>query len=157
MWSDTMLQASVKSPSAVSRSSSVDQQVMDPFVWMKTMLSSFLGPRQDTITAAFCNYLASEVEALEERDFQTLRNQAVKLLSTMKSRAKETCCQPQQSQQQTLSSKTSNATFLPQTFEQSMQPAPAAKDCILIIPVTQMPASYPIQPTQQRKVATKEQ
>ena len=141
MWSDTMLQPSVTSPGAVSMSSSVDQQVMDPFIRMKTMLSSFLGPRQDTITAAFCNYLASEVDALEERDFQTLRNQAVKLLSTIHSRAKEMRCQPRQSQQQTLSGKTSNATFLPQTFEQSRQPAPAAKDCILIIPVTQMPES----------------
>ena len=30
---------------------------------------------------AFCNYLANEFQALEGRDFQTFRNEAVKLLS----------------------------------------------------------------------------
>ena len=52
----------------------VDQQFMDQFAQMKTMLSSFLGLRQESTRIAFCNYLTSEVEVLEERDFQTFRN-----------------------------------------------------------------------------------
>ena len=54
---------------------------------MKAMLSSFLGPRQETIRTAFCNYLASEMEILEDRDFQRFRNEAVKLLSGIQSMA----------------------------------------------------------------------
>ena len=46
------------------------------------MLSSLLGQKQETtICTAFCNYLALEVEVLEVKDFQTFRNEAVKLLS----------------------------------------------------------------------------
>ena len=52
--------------------SSVNYQVMDQFTQMRTMLSSFLGKKQDTTTrTAFCKYMASEVE---EKDFQTFRN-----------------------------------------------------------------------------------
>ena len=69
MRSDTTIQPSVTSPSSVSRCSSVDQQVMNQFEQMKTMLSSFLGSRQETTRTAFCNYVASEVEALEDKDF----------------------------------------------------------------------------------------
>ena len=65
--SDTTKQASVTSPSAVSTHSSIHQHVMDQFTQMGTMLSSFLGPKQET-RAAFCSYLAPEVEALEEKD-----------------------------------------------------------------------------------------
>ena len=72
---------STVSTSVVSQPSSVDQQVMNQFAQMKTMLTSFLGLMQDTTRTAFCNYLASEVGNLEERDFQTFRNEAVKLLS----------------------------------------------------------------------------
>ena len=39
-----------------------------------------------TTRTAFCNYLATEVEALEDRDFQAVRNQAVKLLCSIQSR-----------------------------------------------------------------------
>ena len=46
---------------------------------------------------------------------------------------------------------------MPQTFQQPQQPAPAAMEYILTIPETQMPASQPIQLTQQSQVATKEQ
>ena len=46
----------------------VNQQVMDQFAQLKTMLSLFLGPRQETIRTAFCNYLASQVDVLEDRD-----------------------------------------------------------------------------------------
>ena len=69
MRSDTTIQSSV---------SSVDQQDMDQFAQMRTMLSSFIGPKQETTRTAFCNYLASEVEALEDKDFQRFKNEAVK-------------------------------------------------------------------------------
>ena len=58
---------------------------MAPFAQMKTMLSSFLKPRQETTRTTY-NYLAFEVEALEDRDFQTFRNEAVKLLRGIHSR-----------------------------------------------------------------------
>ena len=59
----------VTSPTAASGCSSVDQ-----FTQMRTMLSSFLRQKQETTTCtAFYNYLASEVERLEEKDFQTFR------------------------------------------------------------------------------------
>ena len=103
MQSDTTRQPSVTSPSTVSGCSSVTQQVMDQFAQMKIMLSSFLGPRQEAARTAFCNYLASEVVALEDRDFQTFRNEAVKLLSGIQSRADDRSHQPQQTLQQTLS------------------------------------------------------
>ena len=61
----------VESPSVVSQRLAVDQQVMDQFTRMKTMLSSFLWPMEKEITrTAFCNYLASEVEASEDGDFK---------------------------------------------------------------------------------------
>ena len=83
VWrSDTTIKSSVTNPSEISGCSLVDQQIMDQFAQMKTMLS-FLGPRQETTRTAFCNYLASGVEALEDKDFQTFRNEAVKLLSSI--------------------------------------------------------------------------
>ena len=45
---------------------------------MRTMLSVFLGLKQETTRTAVCNYLASEVEALDDRAFQTFRNEDVK-------------------------------------------------------------------------------
>ena len=57
---------STASTSVVSQPSSVDQQVMQQFVQIKTMLTSFLGPRQETTRTTLCNYLASEVKNLEE-------------------------------------------------------------------------------------------
>ena len=56
-------------PSILSQPSSVDQQVMDQFGQMKTMLTSSLGPSQEIARTVFCNYLSFEVENLEERDF----------------------------------------------------------------------------------------
>ena len=44
-----------------------------------------------------------------------------------------------------------------QIFQQPQQPAPAAREYILTIPETQIPASQVIQPAQQSKVATKGQ
>ena len=128
---DTMLQPQqVTSPTAPLGCSSVNQQVMDQFTQMITMLSSFLGQKQETTThTVFCNYLASEVEGLDERDFQTFRNEAVKLLSTIQSKAEECGHQPEQPQQQILSCSSSAAsTFVPQTFQQPQQQAPSAKD-----------------------------
>ena len=94
---DTTLQPQqVTSPAAASGRSSVDQQIMDQFTQMRSMLSSFLRQKLETIHAEFCNYLASEVEGLEEKDFQTFRNEAVKFLSTIQSKAEECGCQPQQ-------------------------------------------------------------
>ena len=99
--------------SVVFQPSSVDQQVIDQFAQMKTLLTSFLGPRQEATGTAFCNYLASEVENLEERDFQTFINEAVKDLSGAESRTKERIHQPQQPTLSRISSTTS--TYVPLT------------------------------------------
>ena len=102
VWRSAYDQTSQYSPGVDSGCSLVDQQVMDQFAQMKTMLSSFVGPGQETTRTAFCIYLASEVEALENRDFQTSRNKAVKLLSSIQSKADERRHQPQQPQEQTV-------------------------------------------------------
>ena len=54
-------------------------------------------------------------------------------------------------------SSSATSSFVPQTFQQSQQPAPAARENILTIPETQMPASQIIQTAQQSQVATKGQ
>ena len=96
------------------------------------------------------------MEGLEEKDFQTFRNEAVKLLSNIQCKADEQGHQPQQPQQQTLSQSLSKTSiFVPQTFQQLQQPAPAAKEYILTIPETQMPASHVIQPAQQSQMVKK--
>ena len=78
MWStDAMLQP--EHTTTALGHSSIDQQVMDQFTQMRSMLSTFLGHNQKrTACTAFCNYLALEMEGLEETDFRTLRNEAVK-------------------------------------------------------------------------------
>ena len=103
-------------------------------------------------------YLASKVEGLEEKNFKTFRNEAVKPLSNIQSRAEEFSHQPEQPQQQTLS-RGSNviSTFVSQTIQLPQQPAPAVREYILIIPETQMPPSQVNQPSQQRQVAIKVQ
>ena len=81
--SDTTHQPSICSTAStcvVTQLSAINQQVIDQFAQMKPMLTSFLGPRQKPTRTAFCNYLASEVENLEEREFQTFRNDAVKFV-----------------------------------------------------------------------------
>ena len=111
---------------------------MDQFAQMITMLSSFWGPRQETTKTPFCNYLASDLEALQDGDIQTFRNEAVKLLSGIQSRPEERTRQPQQP---TLSrSYSSTSTFLPQ------QPAQAGGKYILTLPDTKVLASQIIQP-----------
>ena len=60
--------------------------------------------------------------------------------------------------QTTLSrSSSATSTYVPQTFQQPQQPAPAAGKYILHIPETQMSASQAIQTAQQSQVATKGQ
>ena len=101
---DKTPQYSLQSQALWFEHSSVDHQVMDQFAQMRTMLSSFLGQKQETTRTAFCNNLVLEVEGLEDKDFQTFRNEAVnfKLLSSILSRTEERGRQPQQRQQQTL-------------------------------------------------------
>ena len=127
---DTTLQPQqVTTSTAASGHSSVDRQVMDQFTQMRSMVSLFLGQKQETTThTVFCNYLGSEVEGLEDRDFQTFRNEAVKLLSNIQSKAEEHGRQPQH---QTLSRSSSTAsTFVTHTFQQPQQQAPAAREYI---------------------------
>ena len=80
--------------SVVSQPSSVNHKVFNQFAQMKTILTSFLSPRQESTRRAFFNYLASELENFEERKFQTFRNEAVKLLSGIQSRAEERTVNP---------------------------------------------------------------
>ena len=147
------------SPTTASGHSLVDQEVMGQFTQMRSMLSLFLGQKQETTThTAFCNYQASEVEGLEEKDFQTFRHEAVKLFSNIQSKAEESGHHLQQPQQQMLShSSSATSTFVPQTFPQPQQPAPAATEYVLTIPETRVPSSQVIQPTQQGQVASKRQ
>ena len=66
--------------------------VLDQFLQMRSMISTFLGTRQDPTPSpqkSFCNYLHSEIEHLEERDFLTFRNETVKLLSEIQYNAEE--------------------------------------------------------------------
>ena len=83
MWSDMIQQPSIARTSVVWQCSKVDQQVMDQFAHMKTMLSFFLRPRQETNRTVFCNY------HLRLRDFQMFRNEAVTFLSGIQSRTEE--------------------------------------------------------------------
>ena len=119
---------------------------------MKTMLSYFLGPRQETTRTAFCNYLVSKVEALEERYFQRFRYVAVKLLSGIQSRAEERTHQSLPPLQPTLSRSSSTTSInVPQTFQQPQQVASAGREYIITISETQMPASQVIQPRRQQQ------
>ena len=59
---------------------------------MRSIISTFLGACQDPTTSLrqlFCNYLHSEIEHLEERDFLTFSNETVKLLSEIQYKAEE--------------------------------------------------------------------
>ena len=123
-------------PDSMEISSTVDQQVTDQFAKIKTMLSSFLGPRQETTRTAFCNYLESEVKALEERDFQTFRNEAVK---RDPEQAEERTCQLQQPTLSRSSSATS--IYVSQTFQQPQQSAPSDREYIFTVPQYQLPSS----------------
>ena len=66
--------------------------VLDQFQQMRAMISTFLGASRDPTPSprqSFCNYLHSEIENLEERDFLTFRNETVKLLSEIQYKAEE--------------------------------------------------------------------
>ena len=113
--------------------------VLDQFQWMRSMISTFLGARQDPTPSprqSFCNYLHSEIEQLEERDFLTFSNDTVKLLSEIQYKAKERKRQVTTSQQVT--------TFqLPEATQ-----ATAGHEYILTIPETQAVSIPVVQPTQ---------
>ena len=78
-------------PATVAMSTPQDA-VLDQFQQMRSMMSAFFGTRQDPTPGPrqpFCNYLHSEIEHLEERDFLTFRNETVKLLSEIQYKAEE--------------------------------------------------------------------
>ena len=80
-----------RQPPVATTTTSADP-VLDQFQQMRSMISTFLGARQDPTPSPrqlFCNYLHSEVENLEERDFLTFRNESVKLLSEIQYKAEE--------------------------------------------------------------------
>ena len=103
------------------------------------MISTFLGARQDPTPSprqSFCNYLHSEIEHLEERDFLTFRNETVKLLSEIQYKAKD-------HKRQVTNSQEVSTYQLPQASR-----ATARYEYMLTIPETQ-PVSIPVvQPTQ---------
>ena len=103
------------------------------------MISTFQGASQDPTPSprqSFCNYLYSEIENLEERDFLTFRNETVKLLSEIQYKAEERKRQVTKSQEVTTYQ-------LPEASQ-----ATAGREYILTIPETQ-PVSIPVvQPTQ---------
>ena len=103
------------------------------------MISTFLGACQDPTPSpkqSFCNYLHSEIEHLEERDFLPFRNETVKLLSEIQYKAEEHKRQVTKSQEVTTYQ-------LPEATQ-----ATAGCEYILTIPETQ-PVSIPVvQPTQ---------
>ena len=115
------------------------EDVLYQFQQMWSMISTFLGARQDPTPSprqSFCNYLHSEIEHLEERDFLTFRNDTVKLLSEIQYKAEERKRQVTKSQEVTTCQ-------LPEASQ-----ATAAREYILTIPETQ-PVSIPVvQPTQ---------
>ena len=122
--------------------SSVGQEIMHQFAQTKTLLTSFLGYRQESTRTTFCNYLVSEVEHLEERDFQSIRNEAVKLLSGIQNRPEQSNHQPQLS---TLSRSSGQYHFHICAPDLSAAAAAAsAREYIFTIPETQMPVSQVI-------------
>ena len=69
------------------------------------MISTVLGARQDPTPSPrqlFCNYLHSEIEHLEERDFLNFTNDKVKLLSEIQYKAEECKRQVTTSQEVTI-------------------------------------------------------
>ena len=96
------------------------------------MISTFLGACQDPTLSprqSFCNYLHSEIEHLEERDFLTFRNETLKLLSEIQYKAEE---------------RKRQVTYqLPQASQST-----AGGEYILTIPETQ-PVSIPVVQPQQ--------
>ena len=79
MASDVTHQPSTTSPArrpAAVATITPEDPVLDQFQQMRSMISSFLGARQDSTPnprQLFCHYLFSKIEHLEERDFLTFR------------------------------------------------------------------------------------
>ena len=106
--SDVTHQPSSTSPKRgqppVATTTTAADPVLDQFQQMRSMISTFLGECQDPTPSprqSFCNYLHSEIEHLEERDFLTFRNETVKLLSEIQYKAEERKRQVTTSQQAT--------------------------------------------------------
>ena len=77
-------------PQVATTTTSADL-LLDQFQQMRSMIFTFLGARQNPTTSprqSFYNYLHSEIEHREERDFLTFRNETVKLLSEIQYRLK---------------------------------------------------------------------
>ena len=114
--------------------------LLDQFQQMRSMISTFLGVHKDPTQSprqSFCNYLHFEIEHLEERDFLTFRNYAVKLLSEIQYKAEERKRQVTTSRQVT--------TFqLPEATQ-----ATAGREYILTIPETQ---KFPFQMCSQHRL-----
>ena len=125
-------------PPVATATTSADP-VLDQFQQMRSMISTFLGAHQDPTPSprrSFCNYLHSEIENLEERDFLTFRNEIVKFLSEIKYKAEEHKRQVTKNQEVTTYQ-------LPEASQ-----ATAGREYILTILETQ-PVSIPVvQPTQ---------
>ena len=103
------------------------------------MISTFLGARQDPTPCprqSFCNYLHSEIEHLEERDFLTFRNETVKLLSEIQYKAEER-------KREVMKSKKVTRYQLPEASQST-----AGQEYILTIPKTQTVSILVVQPTQ---------
>ena len=127
-----------RQPPVATATTSADP-VLDQFQQMRSMISKFLGARQDPTPSprqSFCNYLHSEIEHLEERDFLTFRNETVKLLSEIQYQAEEHKRQVTTSQEVTTYQ-------LPEALQST-----AGWEYVLTIPETQ-PVSIPVVQPQQ--------
>ena len=92
-----------RQPPVATTTTSADP-VLDQFQQIRSMISTFLGAHQDPTPSprqSFCNYLHSEIEHLEERDFLTFKTETVKLLSEIQYKAKERKRQVTKSQEVT--------------------------------------------------------
>ena len=116
----------------VCRSSlrSVPADEVDDFHISGCMSDPTPSPRQ-----SFCNYLNSEIEHLEERDFLTFRNDTVKLLSEMQYKAEERKRQVTTSQEVT-------------TYQHPEASQSTGWEYVLTIPETQQVSIPVVQPQQ---------
>ena len=134
-----MLLISLQAPVPSDDSLQSADPVLDQFQQMRLMISTFLGACQDPTLSprqSFCNHLHSEIEHLEERDFLTVRNETMKLLSEIQYKAKECKRQVTTSQEVTTYQ-------LPEASQST-----AAREYVLIIPETQAVSIPVVQPQQ---------
>ena len=113
--------------------------VLDQFHQLRSAISIFLGAHQDptpSLRHSFCNYLHSEIEHLEERDFLTFRNETVKLLSEIQYKAEKR-------KREVTKSKKVTTYQLPQASQST-----AGQEYTLTIPETQTVSIPVVQPTQ---------